>query len=280
MHRFGRSAQKKVNDRWGGAFILAVVLAVVGAWQLGGWIGNSLGEGKQAATEPIPGLENGIGKVGTGSMMATQPHEFQIHFVQVGAFRSEAAARNLAVSLSEAGFSAAITPKNEKGLVKVYTGPHMDTAAAAEVKSRLMSEGLVQGPFSITITVDYKPEAVMAMTGSANSELQKGLDALNAYLFEAGNWLASRSTGLTADGAALAALGQEMSQYIGLMGKADANPAVSQFIALATAAGENATAIESAATAMPGSDTFQSAMNGYVNLLDQYHTFHAQGGQN
>lgn len=279
MHRFGRSAQKKMNDRWGGAFILAVVLAVGGAWQLGGWIGNNLGD-KQAASEPVPGLENSIGQSGAGGVgMAMQPHEFEIHFVQVGAFRSDGAARNLAKALSEAGFTAAVTPKNEQGLVKVYTGPHMTAEAAAEVKSRLVSDGLAQGPFSVSMTVDYKPEAVMAVTGSANSDLQKGLDALNAYLYEAGNWLATRSAGQPAEGTTLAALGQEVSQYINLMGNAD-DPAVSQFIAMATAAGENAMAIESAGTALPGSDSFQSAMNGYVSLLDQYHSFHTQGSGN
>ncbi|MFZ5824265.1 MAG: SPOR domain-containing protein [Bacillota bacterium] len=234
-------------------------------------------EDRQAASEPVPGLENSIGQTGTGgAAMATQPHEFEIHFVQVGAFRSEGAARNLATALSEAGFTAAVTPKNEQGLVKVYTGPHMTAAAAAEVKSQLVSDGLVQGPFSVSMTVDYKPEAVMAMTGSANSDLQKGLDALNAYLYEAGNWLATRSAGQPADDTTLTALGQEVSQYIGLIGNSGENPATSQFVAMATAASENAMAIESAATALPGSDAFQSAMNGYISLLDQYHSFHAQ----
>ncbi|MFZ5817180.1 MAG: SPOR domain-containing protein [Bacillota bacterium] len=279
MHRFGRSAQKKMNDRWGGAFILAVLLAVAGAWKLGDWIGNSLGDGGTAAIEPVPGLENSIGSAdGTTGVM--QPHEFQIHFVQVGAFRSDGAARNLAKALSEAGYTAAVTPKSADGLSKVYAGPYMTETAAADAKARLMSEGLVQNSFNVSITVDYKPDAVMAMTGSPNSDLQKGLDALNTYLYEAGNWFANRSSGQSADGFSVAALAGEMTRYTSLSGNADTNPAVSRFLAMATLAGENAAAIEAAATAMPGSDEFQKAMNGYVSLLDQYHSFHSESGLN
>lgn len=280
MHRFGRSAQKKMNDRWGGAFILAVVLAVVGAWQLGTYLGD-MGQ-KKAATEPVPDMEN-VGSLNglTGSTTAAMtPHEFQIHFVQVGAFRSEGAARNLAKNLSEAGYTAATTPKGSGGLVKVYAGPYMSATEAADARSRMTTEGLVQSSFNVTMTVDHKPDAVMAMTGSANSDLQRGLDAMNAYLYEAGNWFAARSSGQPADGTNLAALGQEMTQFASAMGKADANPAVAQFMTMAASVGENAIAIEAAATAMPESDEFQTAMNGYVSLLDQYHSFHTQNSGN
>lgn len=281
MHRFGRSAQKKMNDRWGGAFILAVVLAVVGAWKLGDYLGDTLGDGQQAATEPVPGMEESLGQIGTGGpIMAMQAHEFDIHFVQVGAFRSEGAARKLATDLSEAGFTAAVTPRNAQGLSKVYTGPYMDEATAAEAKSQLMSEGLVQNSFNVTMTVDYKPEAVMAMAGSANSDLQKGLDALNAYLYEAGTWFANRAAGQPTDGTAVATLGMELGQYIGAMDQTTENPAVVQFLAMVDAAGGNAADIEAAATALPGSDEFQTAMDGYVSLLDQYHSFHMQGSGN
>jgi hypothetical protein len=278
MHRFGRSAQKKMNDRWGGAFILAVVLAVVGAWKLGGYLSDVLAVGpKNAATEPVPGMNGALSNGENGSMFsAGQPHEFQIHFVQVGAFRSEGAARNLAKALSDAGYTAAMTPKNQQGLVKVYAGPYMTQTAAADAKSKLIADKLAPNSFAVTMTVDYKPDAVMAMTGSPNSALQQGLDAMNAYLYEAGNWFASRSADQPADGSVIATQAKEMSQYMDAMGKADGNPAVSKFVAMATAAGENAAAIEAAATALPGSDEFQKAMNGYVSLLEQYHSFHSQ----
>lgn len=273
MHRFGRSAQKRMNDRWGGAFILAAVLAVAAAWKVGGWLSDVFEGDKQATMEPVPG---NVGSLtgNSGFSLATQPHEFQLHFVQVGAFRSEGAARNLVKALSEANYTAAVAPKNEQGLAKVYVGPYMTIDAANEAKSRLTGEGLVPSSFNVTMTVDYKPEAVMAMTGSPDSELQKGLDTLNAYLYEAGNWFASRSSGQATDGTTLAALGQEINQYLTGMAPADGNPAVSQFMEMATAATENMAAIEMAATAMPGSDEFQAAMNGYVSLLNTYHSFH------
>lgn len=280
MHRFGRSAQKKMNDRWGGAFILAVVLAVVGAWQLGSYLGDTMGKGNTAATEPVPGMESVGNPSAPGGQAAVTPHEFQIHFVQVGAFRSEGAARNLAKDLSGAGYTAAITPKSAQGLVKVYAGPYMSPTEAADAKAAMVAEGLVQTSFNINVTVDYKPEAVMAMAGSANSDLQRGLDAMNSYLYEAGNWFAARSAGQHADGTNLAMLGQEIGQFASTMGKADANPTVAQFLTMATAAGENASSIEAAATAMPGSDEFQTAMNGYVSLLEQYHSFHTSNSGN
>ncbi len=278
MHRFGRSAQKRMNDRWGGAFILAVLLAVVGAYKLGDWIGKAL-DNKEAVMEPVPG-DTGTLAGSVGEMVSAQPHEFQLHFVQVGAFRSDGAARNLAKALAEASFTAAVAPKNAQGLAKVYVGPYMTSAAASEAKGRLISEELVPSSFNVTMTVDYKPEAVMAMTGSPDSDLQKGLDTLNAYLYEAGNWFASRSAGQSVDGTTLASLSNQMNQYLTDLAKADANPAVTQFLEMATAATENAAAIEVAATALPGSDEFQTAMNGYISLLDSYHSFHMTTSEN
>jgi hypothetical protein len=280
MHRFGRSAQKKMNDRWGGAFILAVVLAVVGAWQLGSYLG-ALGNGKKAASEPSPGMGNVAQPNGAaGSAMAATPHEFQIHFIQVGAFRSEGTARNLAKDLSAAGYAATVTPKDAKGLAKVYAGPYMSATEAADAKSRMTAENLVESSFNVAMTVEYKPGAVTAMAGSANSDLQRGLDAMNTYLYEAGNWYAARAAGQPADGTFVALLGQEMSRMASTMGKADSNPAVAHLLTMATAASENAAAIETAATAKPDSDEFQTAMNGYVSLLNQYRSFHTQSAGN
>lgn len=281
MHRFGRSAQKKMNDRWGGAFILAVVLAVVAAWQIGGYLGDFLGGDKKAAVEPIPGLGNTAnnGSPSSGSV-ASQPHEFQVHFVQVGAFRSEGAARNLVQSLSAAGYTVATAPKNAKGLVKVYTGPYLTETAASEAKAQLTANKDTAQSFVVPVTVDHNPDAVMAMTGSANSDLQRGLDSVNSYLYAAGEWFASVAAGQSADGAALAALGSELDQFSQLLAKDPNNKMAENFMLMAAAAGENAAAIQAAATTKPGSTEFQAAMNGYVSLLEQYHTFHsAQAGK-
>lgn len=278
MHRFGRSVQKRANDRWGGVFILAVVLAVVGAWQLGGVLGNLLGEEKTAAIEPVPGLEDvsGIsGTSGSSTQVAIVPRPFQVHFVQVGAFRSEGAARNLVSELAGQQVVAAMTPRNDMGLVKVYVGPFMSGEEAGEVLDVMRETGLSPNAFAVAMDVDYAPEAVMAMTGSVNPDLQTGLDALNNYLYEAGAWFAKRAAGEPADGGILVALGQEMRQAAARLAAGEESPAITRFMGLADMATANAADIEVAATAAPGSEEFQRAMNGYVSLLEQYHNFYA-----
>ncbi len=278
MHRFGRSVQKRATDRWGGVFILAVVLAVVGAWQLGGVLGNLLGEERHAAMEPVPGAEGGAGLTGTSGapgQVTIVPRPFQVHFVQVGAFRSEGAARNLVSELAGQKVIAAMTPRNAMGLVKVYVGPFMSGEEASEVLDVMRETGVAPNAFTVALDVDYAPEAVMAMAGSANPDLQTGLDALNNYLYEAGAWFAKRAAGEPADGGVLVALGHEMRQAAAQLAGVEENPAVTKFLGLADMAMVNAADIEVAAGAEPGSEEFQRAMNGYVSLLEQYHNFYA-----
>jgi|GEM_PF-1644588 len=278
MHRFGRSVQRKTNDRWGGVFILAVVLAVVGAWQLGGVLGNLLGEEKPAAIEPVPGMEDVTSLPESPTMVTRIAQTFQVHFVQVGAFRSEGAARQLVQELARQDVVAATTQRNEQGLVKVYVGPFMSGEEAAEVQSIMAETGVAKNAFTVALDVEYAPDAVMAMTGSVNPDLQTGLDTLNNYLYEAGAWFAKRSAGEPADGGALATLGQEMRRVATKLAAAEENPAITRFLGLADVAAVNAADIEVAATASPGSEEFQRAMNGYVSLLEQYHNFYAEGG--
>jgi hypothetical protein len=278
MHRFGRSVQRKTNDRWGGVFILAVVLAVVGAWQLGGVLGNLLGEEKPAAMEPVPGMEDVTSLPEAPVPTTRMAQTFQVHFVQVGAFRSEGAARQFVQELAKQDLVAATTPRNEQGLVKVYVGPFMTGEEAAEVQSIMAETGVAKNAFTVAMEVAYAPDAVMAMTGSVNPDLQAGLDTLNNYLFEAGAWFAKRSAGEPADGGALASLGQEMRRLATKMAAAEESPAITRFLGLADVASVNAADIEVAATASPGSEEFQRAMNGYVSLLEQYRNFYTEGG--
>lgn len=279
MHRFGRSAQKKMNDRWGGAFILAVVLVLAGAVKLGGWLDGQLGG--QASIEPAPGLGDGMTGIGNGSdglTTAAQPREFQVHFVQVGAFRSPSAARTLAGKLSQEGFMAAAGPKQKDGLVRVFTGPYLTATAAKEAKDQLAAKNLIPESMAVAITVDHKPEAIMAMAGASNGDLQKGLDVINNYLYEASNWFAGKAAGQVAEAESIMAMGQEIHQYVGLM--PTDNQVYKSFIDMANAAGENASAIATADKAQPGSAEFQQAMSSYVSLLDQYHSFYSQKASN
>jgi len=290
MHRFGRTAQKRMNDRWGGAFILAVVLAVVGAWKLGGWLGENLGGDRLADTEPVPGVNSAIGSgSGTGngsgtfdftSSTSAQPQPFEVHFVQVGAFRSEGAARDLVQALTDAGYTAAMLPKNERNLVRVYVGPYLTETAAGEAKSRLALDKATAQAFTVGITIDHNPEAVMAMTGAANSDLQRGLDLVNAYLHEAGEWFANRAIGQPADGGTLASLGNDLDYLASLLSMADIDSTEAKLLEMVMAAGDHAATMEVAATAEPGSPEFQEAISGYVRLLQQYSAFHQNAVDN
>mgnify|MGYP001167358424 CR=1 FL=1 len=276
MHRFGRSVQKKANDRWGGVFILAVVLAVVGAWQLGGVLGNLLGEERQAATEPVPGMEEVTNLPKSPAPVNLTPKTFQVHFVQVGAFRSEGAARSFVQELARQNVVAATTQRNAQGLVKVYVGPFMSGEEATEAQAMLAEAGTAPNSFTVAMEVAYAPDAVMAMTGSVNPDLQMGLDALNNYLYEAGAWFAKRAAGEPADGGVLVTLGEEMRRVATRLAAGEENPAVTRFLGMADVATVNAADIEVAATAPPGSEEFQRAMTGYVTLLEQYHNFYAE----
>src|SRR5690606_38287679 len=130
-----------------------------------------------------------------------------------------------------------------------------------EVLDVMRETGLSPNAFAVAMDVDYAPEAVMAMTGSVNPDLQTGLDALNNYLYEAGAWFAKRAAGEPADGGILVALGQEMRQAAARLAAGEESPAITRFMGLADMATANAADIEVAATAAPGSEEFHRAMN-------------------
>jgi len=227
--------------------------------------------------EDVSGIS---GTSGSTVQVSIVPRPFQVHFVQVGAFRSEGAARNLVSELAGQQVVAAMTPRNDMGLVKVYVGPFMSGEEADEVLDVMRETGVAPNAFTVAMDVDYAPEAVMAMTGSANPDLQTGLDALNNYLYEAGAWFAKRAAGEPADGGLLVALGQEMRQAAAKLAAGEESPAITKFMGLADMATVNAADIEVAASAAPGSEEFQRAMNGYVSLLEQYHNFYAPDAAN
>jgi hypothetical protein len=280
MHRFGRTAQQKMKDRWGGGFILATVLALAGAWYLGDYLSSHLGD-QSAATEGVgSNTAGGISTwftgaktdTGNGSQAAMEPQEFQLFFVQVAALRSEAGASKLARTISDDTYTAMVAPKTTKDLHPVLVGPFTSQEAVTTAKSKL-ADGY-QGAFPVSVTVAHNPDTVPATAmATMGGDMRKGLDVLNTYLHETAMWMESRSTGMTADAANLAKLGQQMQQYASMMqGEKDAK--VHEFAAMADAASKNASAMQAAAAAMPSSDEYQSAMAGYMALLDQYRAFH------
>jgi hypothetical protein len=265
MHRFGRSAQQNMKDRWGGGFILATILALAGAWYLGGYISKQFGP--QTASSDV---SNGsIGSVKAGQ----EPHEFQLYFVQVGALRSEAGASKLARTLSQNSLTAMVATKTSKALHPVVVGPFTSMTAAEDAKAKLTGE--YQGAFSTTVTVAHNPDAVpaAAMTTTAGADVRKGLDELNMYLYQAAVWMENRSAATPADASNLAALGQQLAERADAL-KAEKDAKVVEFVKMINAASAHATQIQAAAAAMSGGDEYQAALNGYMSLLDQYRSFH------
>lgn len=275
MHRFGRSAQQKMKDRWGGGFILATVLALAVAWYLGDWLNTKWGD-----TGDLTGTgSNTTQSPGNGSMSATQmPQRFQLHLVQVGAFRSEANAKQVIQKLDAKEHLGMLTERGADGLYRVYAGLYTNQATADELKAQLISEGVVpKESRTVSVTVDHNPEAipVSASLTAKSADLKKGLEMLNTYLFEAALVMESRAATSIADTANLAKVGKELSTLAAML-KSEKDPKVLELAAMASLASTNATAMEAASTASPTADEYQSAMRGYLSLLDQYRSFHSK----
>lgn len=273
MHRFGRSTQQKMKDRWGGGFILATILALVGAWYLGSYISTRLG-GSQSASNVGGGIAGIIaGKGGALTAGMTEPHEFQLHFVQVEALRSEASAGKLARGLSEQSLPAVVAAKTATALHPVMVGPFTSMAGAEQAKEKVASEH--QTAFATTVTVAHNPDAVpaAAMATEAGADIRRGLDVLNVYLYETALWMENRSAAGPADVGNLTALGQQLAQQAEAM-KAETDANVVEFVKMISFASAHATQVQAAAAAMSGGDEYQAALNGYMELLDQYRSFH------
>jgi len=275
MQRFGRSAQQKMKDRWGGSFILATVLALLGAWFAGQWLNDSL-RGETVKNDPVaPGI---VGKpttnpIGGGTFAAT-PQNFNLFMVQVGAFRSESGARKLAAELNTMDFSAMVAPKNSAGLWKVYAGLFTREDSANAVKSELLMDGLVTEAWTIRVSVNHNPDVVPVMAQTVKSaDFKAGLEAMNVYLHEAAVWVENRTASveaLSVKGQALARLAADLS-----LASKD-SPSVQNFATLAAAASHNAAAIQLASKAAPGSAQQQAAMTEYLAVLEQYRTLQTQ----
>lgn len=267
MHRFGRSAKQRMTDRWGGGgYILATILALVGAWYLGGYL-STLGETPVTDVAP-PGSNLVAQPPASGLEAAAEPHDFQLWFVQVGAFRSEAGARSLAANLAGSNYAVMVAPRNQSGLIRVLAGPFTSVEAVEQAKQDLARQ--LGETYAVEMSVVHNPEAVPAVA-SGGEDVRKGLDVLNAYLYDVAVWLENGSFSLTGANT-IAGLGQKIGEYAqALKGEEDAK--IQEFVRMAEAASANARAFENAALD-PSSKEYQAALDGYVALLEQYRSFY------
>lgn len=269
MQRFGRSAQQRLKDRWGGGFILATILALLAAWYVGDSLGTWINGNNNAAVNPMDG-SNGTNTISTGEM-TMEPQEFKMHFVQVGAFLSSKNAREMVEKMSADGYQAVIAPKNNAGFQAVWVGPFMDSAQAENARTKLTEAGMK--PVLKPVMVGYNTDAVpVATTEAGGTDYRMVMDNLNMYMHDVAVWMDLRAQGMAADTTSITAHGRELSDVAAkLAGEKDAH-----IVALATLASDaaaNAAAIESAATAEPNEQMYQEAMTQYLGLVDQYNAF-------
>lgn len=269
MHRLGRTKQRS-NEWWGGGgFVLATILAIVGAWYLGQYL-TTLGE-TPVADDVIPrGSSVVVQPSSSGSSLETisEPHDFQLHFVQVGAFRSAAGARSLVADLSDTGYLVMVAPRNESGLIRVLAGPFTSEQAAEQARQDL--SGRLGETYAVEIAVVHDPEAIPVIA-DVGEDVRKGLDLVNAYVYDVAVWLENGSDSVSGANT-IAGLGDKLSEYVAaLKGQEDAK--VREFVKLAEAALANAEAFETAA-GDPSSEEYQAALDGYVALLEQYKSFY------
>jgi len=283
MHRFGRSAQQKMKDRWGGSFILATILALVGAWFAGNWLNDTLkGETTQAPGTTTGVLQTPTDKTITGVPTPATAGDFKLYFVQVGAFRSETSARSLVQTLSDKGFIAMVAPRNAAGLYKVYGGLYTSSMAASEAKVKLMADGGVTNAMMVPVSITSNTATIPVTAGTAKGpDLRKGLEAMNTYLYEVAAWVETHVADNTPDTTVITAKGKELGTLATELTKAAAKDVtLKPFADIATRASTNANEILTAAKSGPGSVDFQTAMNGYLTLLDQYSALHQAASAN
>lgn len=272
MHRFGRSAQQKMKDRWGGSFILATVLALGSAWILGNWAANFLSADPATTetTKPPTTAQNGT----KNNTAAVGADEFNLYYVQVGSFRSESMAKRAASEYGTKGYATMVAPRNKDGFYQVYAGLFTDKAGAEDIAASLKAEGV--NVWTRSEMVHYNPEAIpTAAMGTMKVEVGQGLDMLNVYLHEAARWMEGRALNMPADTAKVSALGKQLGDLAAKMGAGQTDPKMTQLVSMATKASNHAKLLKDASTATTSSDVFQVAMTDYLSLLNEYQAFHS-----
>jgi len=262
MHqRFGRPAQQKIKDRWGGGFVLATILALLCAWIAGDYIGKWINGRGTASTDTTPGVHQ--------PAVAAVPGDFQLRFVQVGVFRSKANYMTAVNDMHQAGLSPVVgATKNNR--TPVYVGPFADAEAAEAAKAKVQAlKDDYKDAMVKPMSVKYNPDAVPAATGMTQSDMKKGMDLLNGYLQEVAMWMenpaANDTSALSESGKGLADLASVLSD------SKDAQ--VKELAGMAATASANAATIEALAMASPADADYQAAMSQYMTLVDQYMAF-------
>jgi hypothetical protein len=271
MHRFGRSAQQKMADRWGGGFIVATLLALLAVWLAYDGFKNMTGLGGTPTGNGKPGITDGTQGGTTG--VSLEPQEFKLYFVQVGAFRSTTKAVR---EMTDLGYTPVVAPRSSTGTIPVYIGPYSDAQAADAAIAKLAEGGKPDYATArrVELNVAYNPEAVPTIAGEGSADLKAGLDQLNTYLHEVAVWLQSRSENPSADAGAVAHHAQSLADQAQKL-NAHQNTAAKELANLLSTASTHAAAVEAVSMQPPTSAEYQAAMTEYLSLVKSYNSLQA-----
>lgn len=264
MQRFGRSAQK-MKDRWGGSFILATVLALVGAWYAGDWLNAKLNEGQPVTIDPGTNIGSNHDPANVSAPIAK---DFSAYFVQVGAFKTPESAQKEVANFAKKGYQAAVVNPEGSSFHKVWVGP-FTTAQARDDAHAKLKKVMKQTPGKVTWNIN-QGLAVAASTGSNNAKLQEGIAALNSYLQEAAVWWENQTAGNPAPTDTLLARSEAVKKSAKDLQKQSKDGAVAKFLELAQQVDANAKEIAAAANGQAVSAESGKALQNYVSLLNEY----------
>lgn len=268
MHRFGRS-DRKWTDRWGGGFIIAAVLALVGAWWVGTWLGDGAGPPPPempATTYDDLGPSEAAVEAPQADLMG-YPRPLTVYLLQEGAYSTRDRAQRRAADLKTQGIPAQVTEQG--GLHKVVIGAYGSAEAAKAAKSQWQAKVAELWPSRLDIT-SLPP---LPTAPEADAAYEDGLATLNAYLHEAAAFWDGYAVGVPVNNVdTLAAHSNRLSEIAGQLRLHQADMAVNHFLALADLAVANSAQMSglSASASTGNSPDYQAAMNGYLSLLESY----------
>lgn len=304
MHRFGRSADQRWRDRWGGGFVIVAVLALAGAWYLGNWLSDRWNPDTEMAadtspsaaeaTSPAPGPGAMAGSAAPGTAdLAAYPKELNVYYVQAHALNTAEQAQNEVRNLATQGIPAAVL--HDGKFYKVVLGAFGSKEAANQ--ARMNAETAYKGKARLTawlppsVRINAQP-ALRPANARAMPAFERGVAALNGYLHAAAAWWDAHATGQQPAADNLSIYTGHLRSALNQLKGYEADAAVNQLIALANKALANGEQITTAAAgpatapaaaqnpgapmaARAGNQPLQAAMEGYVSLLDSYRNWTA-----
>jgi len=277
MSRFGRS-DGRWGDRWGGGFVVAVVLLRAGAAWLGNYLAGWLGEAPASTEDPAGTAGEGIlpgGQIGQWAGMGEYPKAFNVYFLQAHALRSQEKAAEAARSLEAMGVPAAVTHDGEWYKVIIGAYGSKDAADAAKASAEITTELPL---YANHVTIPGDPP-VLPVTAEAQTPYNQGVAALNSFMHLAAAWWDRYATAGIPDPAdqvvyqaqQLEAVAQALAPYA-------TDPAVSDLLRVTQLAVTTGRQMGQITPQMqPGDRAYQDAMRSYVTLVDTYRTWAGSG---